>query len=630
MIRGVFGVIGHVDHGKTALVRALTGIETDRLPEERRRGISIALGFAHLPIGDAVIDLIDMPGHESFVRTMVAGATGIDAALLVVGANEGIRPQTVEHAEIAGLLGLRRAVIAVSKCDLVPAEAAQAVAAEAAALLHRVGLAAGPPAFVSALDGSGLADLRAALMGAITGSPLPRAEGVAVLPIDRVFSVAGHGTVVTGTLRGAAVTPGDTLTLWPGERAVRVRGTQVHGARVSRAMPGERVALNLRDVALDQVRPGSVLAAPGALSESRWLSVTLRAIPGAPPLANAARLRALLGTADVGVRLRLLDRDALEPGETCLAQLHCAHPIAVPARERVILRLPSPARTVAGGVVIEPETVRLRRRNPAVLAWFERLVPLTPAAIVAAASERAGAAGTSVQHLARAGALPPARVAALLAGAAFVARDGLVVSRPALDALLGRIRELVTPEPRTREQLAEALPGVGRAVLEVALSQLLAAGTLGEAQGRIGERRAGAEQDRARAEAALRAELAEALRRGGLAPPDMPAGAEQKRALDRLIREGTVVRAPDPAQKRVVLFHRDAIDDARRRLMPLLAQPPGMLVSDVGAALGISRKFSVPLLEHLDQIRFTRRIRDRRLLSDIPGGEGTMKSVRLS
>jgi selenocysteine-specific elongation factor len=614
----VFGVVGHVDHGKTALVRALTGMETDRLPEEKRRGISIALGFAHLTAGDVVLDFIDMPGHERFVRTMVSGASGIDAALVVVAANEGVMPQTVEHLEIAGLLGLRRAVVAISKCDLVTAEAALAVAAEVAALLRRVGLAAGAAVRVSVVDGTGLEALRATLLAEI--SPVRGAEGVAFLPVDRCFSVPGHGTVVTGTLRGAAVAPGDTLALWPGERAVRVRGVQVHGGPSVRAVPGQRVALNLRDLALDEVRPGFALAAPGNLTGARWLSVALRSVADAPPLANAARLRALVGTAELGVRLRLLDRDVLEPGQSGLAQLHCDESVAVPAREKVILRLASPAQTVAGGVVIEPDTVRRRRRDQKTLGWLERLARLPPGEIVSAETERAGAAGTNLAHLARLSALPAARVAALLKqSGAFVGREGLVVQLASLEDLIGRVRRLVAGEARTREQLAEALPGSGRAVLDEALARLFAAGAVREEHGRIGERRVAAEQDRARAEAALRAELAETLRLGGLTPPDIEAVAERKRALDRLIREGVVVRAPDPAQKRVVLFHRSAIEEARRRLLPLLLRPPGLLVSEVGAALGISRKYSVPLLEHLDQIRFTRRVQDRRILAEAAG-----------
>ena len=217
----VLGVIGHVDHGKTALVRALTGQDTDRLAEEKQRGISIALGFAHLNVGsDAAIDLIDMPGHERFVRTMISGATGIDAILLVLAANEGVKPQTVEHVDIAGLLGLRRAVVAISKTDLVAPEQARKVADDAVRLLALSGLDPLPPVMTSALQETGIEDLRRALQDLAAQQRPHTADGFAYLPIDRAFSIAGHGPVVTGTLRGAAVTAGDTLELLPSRRAM--------------------------------------------------------------------------------------------------------------------------------------------------------------------------------------------------------------------------------------------------------------------------------------------------------------------------------------------------------------------------------------------------------------------------
>src|SRR4051794_9506987 len=282
MRRLVVGVIGHVDHGKSALVRALTGIDTDRLPEEKRRGISIALGFAHVTADGVALDLIDMPGHERFVRTMIAGATGIHAVLLVVAANEGTKPQTREHVDIAGLLGLRQAVIAVTKTAPAPAEQCEAIASEAAALVTRAGLQAGRPVHTAALHGHGIDALRTAL--AAIEAESPAANGIAFLPIDRAFSVAGHGTVVTGTLRGGAMGQGDPLELLPERRPARVRALQVHGARVTTALPGQRVAVNLREIQPDEVPRGAALAAAGLLTPSSWLTVQLRAVDSAPPL----------------------------------------------------------------------------------------------------------------------------------------------------------------------------------------------------------------------------------------------------------------------------------------------------------------------------------------------------------
>jgi selenocysteine-specific elongation factor len=615
----VLGVIGHVDHGKTALVRALTGQDTDRLPEEKARGISITLGFARLRAGaDADIDLVDMPGHERFVRTMIAGATGIDAVLLVVAANEGVKPQTVEHIDIAGLLGLRRAVVAVSKADLVAPEEAMRVAAEAAQLLARAGLEPSAEVMTSAQEGTGLDDLRQALAGLAESQPERPADGLAFLPVDRAFSVAGHGPVVTGTLRGAAISLGDALELWPLRRAVRVRAVQVHGVRVARAAPGQRVALNLRDVDIAELKRGMALAAPGALEPAEWLTIAVRAVEGAPPLKNGARLRALLGADELDVRLRLLDRDVLEPGQAGFAQLRCAEPAVAPSGEHVVLRLASPPRTVAGGRILEAATPRLRRNAAPVLQRLEDLRSLPPAAMLAAEVARAGVGGTSLQRLSRLCALAPPRVAELLEGAPVeIARPGLVVARGELEALVARIPSVLARSEAglARDQLLAALPVAGAAVLDAALARLLAQGAIARRGALLVLPRPDAERARARTEQELAARIAERLRRGWLAPPDASEVAPDlaaKRALDRLLREGIVVRAHDRVKAREILFHRDAIAEAQRRLAPLLEQEAGLLVTEAGVALGVSRKYSMPLLDHLDTIRFTRRINDRR------------------
>jgi selenocysteine-specific elongation factor len=628
----VLGVIGHVDHGKTALVRALTGIETDRLPEERRRGISIALGFAHAPIGGAEVDFVDMPGHERFVRTMVSGATGIGAALLVVAANEGVMPQTREHVDIAGLLGVARAVVAVTKADLVSPEEAARVGEAAAALARGAGMTAAPPVAVSALTGAGLDALKHAIAAALDAVPASADAGFAYLPVDRAFSVAGHGTVVTGTLRRGTLLAGDAVEAVPSVLPVRVRGLQVHGVRVAQAEPGQRVAVNLRGVEPGQVGRGTALATPGLLASSAWLSVELRAVESAPPLANGSRLALLFGTEEVGARLRLLDREALEPGETALAQVQCAEPVAVPARERFILRVSSPALTVAGGWVLDPEARRLRRHAAPVLARLRALAEATPAQVVAREVEAAGAQGVALDRLARLAGLSPARVVDALQverpASAVLGRGRVAIARPALDAVLARLPGVLAgqgqihPDGLSRQALATLVPEASSAVLDEVVAQLVARGTLRQEGGLVRVLQLAREADRARAERDEAARLAERLRQGGLSPPDpheIAPDPPMRRLLDRLVREGTAVRALDRVQKREVLFHRDAVDAARRHLAPLLAGATGgLLAREVGAALGISRKYSIPLLEHLDATGFTRRIADRRVLAQTP------------
>lgn len=616
----VIGVIGHVDHGKTALVRALTGEDTDRLPEEKTRGISIALGFAKLKTGDAEIDLIDMPGHERFIRTMIAGATGIDAVLLVLAANEGIKPQTVEHIDIAGLLGLRRAVIAISKTDLVSPEEAQLIADEAMELLTKAGFAPLPPVFTSALREEGLGELRNTLASLAATQDSRPAGGLAFLPIDRAFSIAGHGPVVTGTLRGAPVSTSDMLELFPARKQVRVRAVQIHGRRADIAAFGQRVALNLRDIDIAELHRGMALAAPATLTPSDWLTISLRAVTGAPPLKNGIRLRALLGTDEFDARLRLLDRDVLEPGETGFAQLHCAAPAAFPAREHLVLRLASPAQTVAGGRILEPVTRRQRRHAPVLLQRLAMLARLEPEALILAEIEVQGAAGTNLLRLSQLSALAQAHITALLKPhPVLVTSAGLVVRQADLEALAARIPPLLAPDADglTGAKILAALPGVGANVLDEAIALLVSRNIIARHGSRILLPRPAADQARgAQDEAGLAAQIAAQLHAASLAPPDpktIITSLAAKRAVDRLLREGTVVRAVDRAKDKEILFHQDAIAHAMRLLAPLLERPSGLLATDVGAALGISRKYSMPLLDHLDGIRFTKRINDRRI-----------------
>ncbi|MGI4976204.1 MAG: SelB C-terminal domain-containing protein, partial [Janthinobacterium lividum] len=422
--------------------------------------------------------------------------------------------------------------------------------------------------------------------------------------------------------RRGAIAAGDELVLSPSGEAVRVRGLQVHGAKVDTAGVGQRVAVNLRAVSTAETARGVALTRPDALPPAEWLSVRLRAVDSAAaPLRDGARLRFLAGTLEVEASLRLLDRRELAPGASCLAQLHCAEPVAVPARESFILRSPSPARTVAGGLVLDPEAARLRRRDPVLLERLSRLAAETPERLVAAEVAEAGAAGRPMQRLARLSGLSPGLVAAALVSASpeVVTARGVAVLRSALDAVVSRVPALLaeTPDGVARERLLAALPGASAPVLEEALSRLATAGVLRLAGGLVAPVRAAFERDRADRDRQGADALAERVRQAGLSAPDtrdFAADPVLRRLADRLVREGVLVRAADRVQKRELLFHRDTIEAAQQRLAPLLAEGAGLLVSDAGAALGVSRKFSVPLLEHFDQIGFTRRVADRRQL----------------
>jgi selenocysteine-specific elongation factor len=622
MSRLLVGMMGHVDHGKTALVHALTGIDTDRLPEEKKRGISIALGFAHMQLGANLhVDFIDMPGHERFVRTMISGATGIDVALLVVAANEGVKPQTIEHIEIAKLLGLRRALIVISKNDLVSPDEARYVADDVARLLRDAGLESPAPIHTSALRHEGLEKLRRALEELAAPQVHRPADGLAYLPVDRAFAIKGHGPVVTGTLRGAAIANGEVLELLPSRKRVRIRAIQTHGAHVDSGAPGQRIALNLRDIEISELKSGMALATPDSLELSEWLTIALRSVATSKPLRNGKKLCALSGTDEVDVWLRLLDRDVLSPGDHCFAQLRCATPVALPSGEYVILRLASPPLTVGGGKVLEPVTRRMKRNNPLILQRLETLAATSGSAMIESEVRHQGAAGTTLRHLSQLSALPVNRVAELLRSLPTVsARSDLIVWKPDLDIVLARIPSLLAAHATglSQRKLSEALPGVGAAVLDEALVGLMARGVVVERNGRFRLVRAGDNRDsehHERLELELAARIAERLRSAGLKPPnpgEVVIDARSKRAVDRLLREHVIVHGVDRDKGRELFFHREAIENARRQLEPLLDRTPGLLVTEIASALDISRKYCMPLLNHLDTIGFTRRIDGRR------------------
>jgi selenocysteine-specific elongation factor len=620
------GVIGHVDHGKTALVRALTGIDTDRLAEEKRRGISIVLGFSHLAVAGGEIDLIDMPGHERFVRTMISGATGIDAVLLVVDAGEGIQPQTVEHAGIAGLIGVRRGIVAVTKCDLVPAKDAVASGETAIKLARAAGIGEVTAVRTSAITGEGLDELRLRLGSLLDSGDGREDAAVFWLPTDRVFAVPGFGTVVTGTLRRGALSVGDEVELTPGGRKARVRSLQIHGRPVETATPGRRVAVNLRSVEQSDVPRGTALASPGLLTGSRWLDIGLTLLTSAPEeIRSGTVVRLLAGTVETSARLRLLDRDRLEPGESAMAQLFTEVSVSMPAGEPFIIRTLSPLATIGGGRILDPASRRRRRHDQGILAGLQVLAEAAPAEILAERLRGAGADGCGMPELARLLVVSPERLRACLKDAgATVLPDGTVLDGTAVLELECEVLALV--EKHHRDHPTE--PGLPRDRLGKSAAAIAAAlitrGELRNEQGRLRHRDFDPaallpERDR-RLIAAVEREFLS----GGLMPPDASAvvGNDRERfqAIRYLTRTGVLVRAADRVQKREILFHRDALAKAQRIMTIHLAdRSGGFLVGDLGKLLGISRKFSIPLLEHLDAIRFTRRLDDRRVISETIG-----------
>jgi selenocysteine-specific elongation factor len=377
----IVGTAGHIDHGKTSLVEALTGKNTDRLKEEKERGISIDIDFAPLSYADGtLIGLVDVPGHERFVRNMVAGAAGIDAALLVIDANEGPRQQTFEHIAILQVLGIRHAVVALAKCDTVDGEWLEIAVEVVREALAKTPFAGAPIIPTSAKTRAGIDDLKAALHDLVKTLPPRDVRGAFRLPIDRVFSVPGHGTVVTGTVWRGQVSVGDALDLLPDRRPVRVRGIQVHGRPQTTAYAGQRAALNITGVSVADVRRGCVVCGEQTLFESRLLDAQVAVVDAYPrPLRHRERVHVHLGTAETVGRVLLLECDELAPGSTSFAQLLLDKPLVCEAGDHFVLRSYSPVTTMGGGVVVDAAPPRLhRRKRPEILAQLQGKQAGTP------------------------------------------------------------------------------------------------------------------------------------------------------------------------------------------------------------------------------------------------------------
>lgn len=356
----VIGTAGHVDHGKSTLVRALTGIDPDRLAEEKARAMTIDLGFAWLTLPSGrPVSLVDVPGHERFIKNMLAGVGGIDAALLVVAADEGPMPQTLEHLAILNLLEVSTGVVALTKRDTVDPDWMGYVAEEVREVLSGSSLRDAPIVPVSAISGEGLPELLSTLDGILTTMVDPGAPGAPRLPIDRVFTVSGFGAVVTGTLSGGSLRVGDDLQLYPEDRVLRVRGLQTHQESVSAAQPGSRVAVNLAGISAHEMTRGQVLAPPRLMTPSQRIDARLHLLASSPvALKQNAAVDLFTGATEVSARVTLLDRDLLEPGQTGWVQLRLAAPIAVLKRDRFIVRRASPSETLGGGEVIDPHPTR--------------------------------------------------------------------------------------------------------------------------------------------------------------------------------------------------------------------------------------------------------------------------------
>jgi selenocysteine-specific elongation factor len=633
--RAILGTAGHIDHGKTALVRALTGVDTDRLPEEKARGITIDLGFAAMPAPDGgSVGVVDVPGHEDFVRTMVAGATGTDVVLLVVAADEGVMPQTREHLDIVRILAVPRMVVAITKTDLVDDEWLALVTDEVRGALADTPYADAPIVPTSCRSGRGLEVLRARLLEAAAHAPARAEDDLARLPVDRSFTVQGIGTVVTGTLWSGTISAGDRVRILPGSAEARVRSVQVHGRDTARARAGERTALALAGLDREAAERGGVVVTDPSWAPTSMLTVRAGLLPSAPKgLEPGERVRALLGTAEVMARCAFLEGpEPLRPGSAAWIQLRLEAPVLARAGDRVVLRSYSPMLTVGGAVVAEPLPPKRRRVDEQDRHALEALVAKDAVQRVLGAVALAAWRGAPADSLPQACGLPPSVVGAALgsleAEGGVVARGRVfapAVARQAEARIVGALDAGHASDPLRAtvglERLRDALPSWASPVLaEAILSGLAQKGTLELTGG--GARRPGYRTAPTPDQEAACRSLLGAFESAGLAAPfldELPEALRARADLTSLVRFLEAQGSLRSVGEGLWMSSR-ALDEAAEAIRSVLGGRFGLGPADFREVLPVSRRHLLPLLAHFDGIGVTLR---HGSLRDVPSrGQG--------
>jgi selenocysteine-specific elongation factor len=627
----IVGTAGHIDHGKSALVEALTGTNPDRLEEEKRRGITIDLGFAFLQLQGVRLGLVDVPGHERFVRNMLAGVGGIDLVLLVVAADESIKPQTREHFDICRLLGIPRGIIAITKSDLVDSDVLGLVRLEIEEFVRGSFLEGAPIVSVSARTGAGLDQLRQQLVRLGESVPVKDARQHFRLPIDRAFAMKGFGTVVTGTLISGAVQVEDEVELLPSRTVLRVRGLHSGGARTERAVAGQRTALNVAGIEREEIERGMVLVPARVFDTTDRLDARIMLLRSAKPLKNRARVHFHQGTAEAIAEVILLnDANQLAAGESVFAQLRLDKPVLVLPGDRFILRQFSPVVTIGGGTVLDARAPRHKRKDVAVAPFLEIWERGQHQEILGALVEATSRGLTFAEIVARTGWTDAdARVAAQKLAAEkhvriLVAEPLLVVAAQLVASCGAAIREAVAVFHRTNpllpgipKQELRARGGDARLeIFEAALDDLVKAGALaisGDLVSQVG-REIELSSEEARAKELIEREFANA----GLSVPELasvlaklPVDAPRARKiLQILLREKVLVKIAKD-----LVFHRSALARLHEMLTKYRKERGERLpITAFKELTGVTRKYAIPLLEHLDREHVTRRVGDERVI----------------
>lgn len=633
----IIGTAGHIDHGKTALVKALTGIDADTLAEEKRRGITIELGFVFMPPASdeaRQIVFIDVPGHERLVRTMVAGAANLDAAMLVIAADEGIMPQTREHLEILQLLGMKHGLIALTKSDLVDEEWLAATTDEVRNFVDGSFLEGAPIIPVSAVTGAGLDDLRAALQTLAAQAETRRGGGPFRMPIDRVFTMQGFGTVIAGTVLSGQIKVGEQVQIYPEGFGSRVRGIQIHNEKAAESQVGKRTALNLPELKKEDLRRGQTAATPGSLTPTYRLDAQLSLLPDAGEIKHRTRLRLHIGTDEVITRLTLLDRERLLPGETVVVQFALEAPTVAVPQDRFVVRTFSPLRTIGGGVILDANPPRHKRFDEGTLSGLSRLEGdllevvaqqlLQSAATPVTGAELATTLGRDEQEVAD-------------ALAELVQRDEAILLDPrqqpprALHAQVwGDLRNKVVglletfyernhyrlwmPLSDLQAQAAKLAP---RPVAEAVMAELEREGVLQRRDLRV--RLAHHQIEFTPPEQKLAEQVATLYEGAGLASPSEDEAREQLKSapaifagvVTALLEQDVLVRLSDK-----VIYHARHLGAVRDLVRREITRRGSLTVAELRDLTGVSRKYTLAIMEYFDATGFTQRSGDARVLAE--------------
>ena len=631
----VLGTAGHVDHGKTALVKALTGIDTDRLKEEKERGITIELGFASLQLPSGLqLGIVDVPGHERFIRNMVSGASGIDLVMMVIAADEGVMPQTKEHLQICSFLGIKKGLVALSKIDMVDEDWLELVREDIARFLTGSFLEGVPIIPVSAVTGAGMSDLVKTLDELSREIEQEADPGVFRLPVDRVFTMKGFGTVITGTLMSGAIDVGETVEILPCGVSSKIRGIQVHNEPVEKAEAGQRTAINFQGLERESISRGDVVVRPGSLTPSRSLDVCFEYLPGFErKLKNRAQMRLHCGTSEIMARLIPLDREEVKSGERIFAQLVLDAPAVVMAGDRFVIRSYSPVTTIGGGIIIDPHPPKHKRFKADVLEEFEILMDVDHAARIGVIINRAGLTGITLHELVVRTGMTQGMLRKVLdrmysdkKAILLDKEEARIISPGSYGKLLDHFLEelgqyhLKNPlrEGLPREALRMSLGLAGhQKVFAMAMRDL-------EKQGKIVVERehvrlAEHRIDLGKGLEEIRREIEGLYRNAGLTPPTLREILEQypdekvkvNDVLSVLLKEGTLIRISED-----LYFYKEIIAGLRDNYKKHLVTMGQATPASFKELTGLSRKFIIPLMEYFDLNKLTIRSGDVRILRE--------------